>query len=746
MEYVFSSGVYYPKYSLLSKPNLVSKLTNRLYFHLPSEKDSSSFQTSSLFNFQSHFQRKKFRLDDSFDSKIIFSCSFISIDGSAESQHSFLPISSDEFGLCDKVMYSNRKRTMHDLLPPEKKIKLHSFYSNGLPIHYHDNLIDSLELKSSPPLNTSEDFTFCLNPSSLQSTNPNIMSLNEYQIMFSSLNFCFKPHISLNDIHINDLTILEHQIQDQLHSITRAHNSLLNFRKSLNDELLTINEREVISQTCFGMLSEKLKLIYNRKKEIFKLAVSDFHSICENPDRTFIEIEDELPFFSPPPINSGGKKAFDFECNTPVSLEMEFTNSSYSVHNEQFDKSDKTKGTISPELFSNSFLKENSLHSYPLESVKLMYLGKFQNPTEGKSILSLKLSGNSLFVASAAWVCYRFDIYSGFLMNTYAGHKQPVTCMEILVSKCKRLYTGSSDKTIRCYDITTANCLCIFTFEAQIMCVSISSDILLVGLSSGIMPCINLAKNILLSRSSQHKPKAISYIYSTRKFVFTGSFDCTIGIYKIRHCFKQDELCCLFLKKLNNHKGAILSLYLRGDILYSGSVDRTVLAYDVSKGIIINKYLGHELPVSSIHVLVTVLITACLDKKIRIFHINSSELLQTYIGYNDQLFSMSMRKNVLYTGSKDGTIIALDIDLSSYFQCFWSECELSFSSKLQIKLHLLEDHINLLQDNNISICGWGFCQEFLSHLTFHAKRSHILSHVENLQQKFRLPSKSEILL
>ena len=692
-------------------------------------------------NFLSYYQRKNFQLDASFDSRITFSCSTKDIYEGTGSRQPLYSIFNDEFGIRDELMFLYRE-----------EMNVHPSSPNDfiLPTHYHDSLVDISHLKRS--FDNSETFNFYINRSLLNSTNSRLMSLNDYKTIYSSLNSCRKSLNCLNDIHIHDLTILEHQIQDQLYAIARAHNLLLNHRKCLNHELLTINERETISQTCFEMLSEKLKSIYNRKKEIFKLTVSDFNSLCENSECTFIEIEDNLPFLSPmPAILSGCEASLDFGYTTPVSLERELSNTSHSICDYKINKSNSTKVIVSPELFSNSFLGENSRHPYPLDSLKfynngkLLYVGKFQNPTDGKSILSLKLSGNFLFVASAARVCYRFDICTGFQMNTYTGHKHPVTCMEILVTLYKRLYTGSSDKTIRCYNITTANCLYIFTFEAQIMCLSISTDVLFVGLSSGIMPCINITRNILLSRSSHHKPKAISYIYSTSKFVFTGSFDYSICIYKIRTSIKQDEVCCLFLKKLAYHKGAILSLYLRGNILYSGSVDRTVLAFDINKGIIINKYLGHELPVSSIHVLVTVLITACLDKKIRIFHINSSDLLITYIGYSNQLFAMAMRKNVLYTGSKDGTIMALEIDLSSYFQCFWSECDLSFSSKRQIEQHLLEDHFNLLQDNNLTICGWGFCQEFLSNLTFEAKRSHILSHAENLQQRLRVPYKNEIL-
>ena len=726
MEYKLSSVEYYSKYSLLSKPNLFSNQRDTIY----TNQDSTSSVTQSSITFKPHLHRKNFEFDDSFDSKINFCCLILDIHGGFETQCTAISVSNDEFGLSCEQMYPNPKKTMVQQIPYDMRAKPHSVYSsdNIFRTHYFDNLTESLQLKRSTSSICSQDFNIFLHCNSSKSVIPKIMSLNEYHIMYHSLklNFC------LNQTHIKDLNILENQIQDQLQSITLAHNSLLNLRKCLKREILSINEREVISHNCFEMLSERLKLIYNRKNDLFKLPLSSLHSICEYSTL----FDGEL---------TSNETSPDFECITPESLYKDINNISHCGN-----EPDRINCKLQTELSDSSCFNNSSPQSYCFDSVrldekeKLLHVGTFKNPTEGKSILSLKLYGYSLFVASAAWVCYRFDICSGFRINTYSGHKQSVTCMEILVSKFKRLYTGSSDKTIRCYDITTANCLCVFTFEAQIMCVSISSDTLFVGLSSGIMPLVDLTNNILLSRSSHHKPKAISYIYSTRDFAFTGSFDCSISIYKIRHCNQQNSICCFFLKRITNHKGAILTLCLRGDLLYSGSVDRTVIAYDVNKCIEINKYTGHELPVSSIQVLVTVLITACLDKKIRIFHIHSSELLQTYIGYSDQLFSMSMRKNIVYTGSKDGTIIALEIDLSSYFQCLWSECMLSFSSRPQINHHILEDHINILEDTHVSICGWGFCQEFFSHLTLEEKRSHILSHTSNLQQKFRLPSKSEL--
>ena len=518
--------------------------------------------------------------------------------------------------------------------------------------------------------------------------------------------------INVEEFNFEQILSLEHELQDQLISIKQANTTLDEIDGSLSHKLNLLKDAKKNCSSKFTILSNEMGTVLRRKDAIIR------STVCCDTGLQKSNQELGIPIFSktiPEPDS-------EFDDQIPILLSAPAKQKSLAIPSYEIQD------------MRNSLDFEISKKSY--------FVGNFTNISHSnKSVLCLKVSGHSLFVASADWHCYRYDTITGSHLSTYLGHKNPITCIEIFIptSQSRHVYTGSSDRTVRCYDMFTTKCLCIFTFEAQVMCISINYETLFVGLSSGVMACINLTNNTLLCRLPHHKPKAISYIYSTDSYIFTGSFDSSIVIFKLQSVINESK-CCTFLKKYILHKGPILCLYFQNNIIYSASVDQTVIAYDIIKSRKVRQYMGHALPVSSIQVLLTVILTACLDKKIRIFHAESAQLLLTYIGYSHQIFSMVVKNKILYTGSKDGIVFSSKLDLTSYFQCCWSECDLRFSSKQQIQQHLLEEHIESL-DDNLTICGWGFCQEFLTLLSPQAKSCHILSHTDNLRSTNHLPIK-----
>ena len=521
---------------------------------------------------------------------------------------------------------------------------------------------------------------------------------------------------NLEELDLDQILSLEHKLQDQFILIKQATSTLEELDESISHKLNLIKDAKNFCSSKFVVISNEMGTVLRMKDAVIRST--------DRSDLILRQSNQEIKI--PTCSNTAPVTYSSFDIQIPNLLTAAGKqNSPLAIPNYE------SQGVRNSLDFEIPFAK------------KSYFVGKFNNISHSnKSVLCLKVSGHSLFVASADWHCYRYDTITGSHLSTYLGHKNPITCIEIFIptSQSKLIYTGSSDRTVRCYDVFTTKCLCIFTFEAQVMCISINCETLFVGLSSGTMACINLTNNTLLYRSSHHKPKAISFIYSTDTYIFTGSFDSSIVIFRLQSSVIDESKCYTFLKKYMLHKGPILCLYYQNNIIYSASVDQTVIAYDIIKSKKVRQYIGHSLPVSSIQVLLSVVLTACLDKKIRIFHAESAELLLTYIGYSHQIFSMVVKNKILYTGSKDGIVSSSKLDLTSYFQCCWSECDLRFSTNQQIQQHLIEEHIESL-DDNLTICGWGFCQEFLTLLSPKDKSCHILSHTDSLQSKDNLPIK-----
>ncbi|KAF0023660.1 hypothetical protein F2P81_024290 [Scophthalmus maximus] len=306
----------------------------------------------------------------------------------------------------------------------------------------------------------------------------------------------------------------------------------------------------------------------------------------------------------------------------------------------------------------------------------------------------------------------------------FDGHTNKVNCL--LVSSPPnmpaRIYTGSSDQTIRCYSIKSKKCLEQISLLDRVLCLHIAWNILYAGLANGSVASYDVKTQRQLDVFECHGPRGVSCLGTAqegaRRVLLVGSYDSTIGV--------RDAKSGLLLRSLRGHTKTVLCLKVVNDLVFSGSSDASVHAYNIHTGELLRIYKGHGQAVTSIIILGKVMVTACVDKLVRVYELQSHDQLQVYGGHSDMVMCMAVHKNVLrlhlavfalfrcttqiYTGCYDGSVKAVKLDLMKKHRCWWHNCSLIFAVAEHLVQHLVEDHSNLnLQTVK---CRWRGCDTF----------------------------------
>uniref|UniRef100_A0A8C9WHC0 Zinc finger protein 106 n=1 Tax=Scleropages formosus TaxID=113540 RepID=A0A8C9WHC0_SCLFO len=343
-------------------------------------------------------------------------------------------------------------------------------------------------------------------------------------------------------------------------------------------------------------------------------------------------------------------------------------------------------------------------------------LGDEEEPTEGSfeghqaAISSMQIHGGLLYTCSGDRTVRAFDLVSRKCVAVFEGHTTKVNClfMSSGLGLQHRLYTGSSDQTIRCYNPETQECQEQFSMADRVLCFHSRWKVLYAGLANGSVVSLSLKTNQLLDVFECHGPRAVSCLASaqegTRRILLVGSYDCTVSV--------RDARSGLLLRSLEGHTKTVLCMKVVNDLVFSGSSDQLVHAYNIHTGELVRVYKGHSHAVTVVTILSKVMVTACLDKLVRVFDLQSHEQLQVYGGHKDMVTCMVVHKNMIYTGCYDGSVQAVRLNLIKNNRCWWHGCSMVFGVMEHLQQHLLTDHSSL--NFQTLKCRWKNCDAFFS--------------------------------
>ncbi|XP_054910161.1 zinc finger protein 106 isoform X2 [Poeciliopsis prolifica] len=370
-------------------------------------------------------------------------------------------------------------------------------------------------------------------------------------------------------------------------------------------------------------------------------------------------------------------------------------------------------------------VKQKKDVSHPPESVEEEdpYLGDFlshSGPVHG-----LQIHNGQLFTCSGDNTARAYNLLTGECEAVFEGHTNKVNCLLVssLPNMLARLYTGSSDQTIRCYSIKSKKCLEQITLPDRVLCLHIAWNILYVGLASGCVISHDLKTLKELDVLECHGPRGVSCLGTTqegaRRLLLVGSYDSTISV--------RDAKSGLLLRTLEGHTKTVLCLKVVNDLVFSGSSDTSVHAHNIHNGELVRIYKGHGHAVTSIVILGKVMVTACLDKLVRVYELQSHDRLQVYGGHSDLVMCMAVHKSVIYTGCYDGSVQAVKLNLMKNYRCWWQSCSLIFGMQEHLFQHLIHDHSNSKMQT--VKCRWKECNHFFS--TQQSVRQELPKHMQN---------------
>ncbi|KAM4723927.1 zinc finger protein 106 [Anableps anableps] len=342
--------------------------------------------------------------------------------------------------------------------------------------------------------------------------------------------------------------------------------------------------------------------------------------------------------------------------------------------------------------------------------------GEDEIPTEGvfaghkEAVNSLQIHNGLLYTCSGDRTVQAFDLVSHKCVGVFEGHSSKVTCLLVSAAPSlhHRLYSGSSDQTIRCYSLKTREFEQQFPLSDRVLCLHSRWKTLYAGLANGTVVTFNLKTNKQMDVFECHGPRAVSCLASSqegaRRILLVGSYDSTISVRAAHNG--------LLLRTLKGHTKSVLCMKVVNDLVISGSSDHSVFAHNIHTGELVRSFKGHSHAVTVVTILGKVMVTACLDKLVRVYDLQSQDQLQVYGGYSDMVLCMAIHKNMIYTGCYDGSAEAVKLNLTQNHRCWWHGCPLVFGMTKHLQQHLINNHTSA--NFQTFKCRWKNCEEFFS--------------------------------
>ncbi|KAM6912814.1 zinc finger protein 106 [Xenentodon cancila] len=340
--------------------------------------------------------------------------------------------------------------------------------------------------------------------------------------------------------------------------------------------------------------------------------------------------------------------------------------------------------------------------------------GDDEIPTAGvfnghqEAVNAMQIHNGLLYTCSGDRTIKAFDLVSRECVAVFEGHSSKVSCLLVSTAPClhHRLYSGSSDQTVRCYSLKTQELEQQFLLSDRVLCLHSRWKTLFAGLANGTVVTFNLRTNKQMDVFECHGPRGVSCLASSqeggRRILLVGSYDNTISVRAAKNG--------LLLRTLKGHTKSVLCMKVVNNLVFSGSSDHSVYAHNIHTGELVQVYKGHSHAVTVVDVLGKVMVTACLDKLVRIYDLQSQDQLQVYGGHKDMVLCMDIHKNMIYTGCYDGSVQAIKLNLTQNHRCWWHGCSLVFGMKEHLQQHLVSDHTS--PNFQTLKCRWKKCEEF----------------------------------
>jgi WD40 repeat protein/tetratricopeptide (TPR) repeat protein len=263
-----------------------------------------------------------------------------------------------------------------------------------------------------------------------------------------------------------------------------------------------------------------------------------------------------------------------------------------------------------------------------------------------------------------------WDVTTGKVLNTLKGHDWRSVIISVGFSPDgKKLASGSYDKTIKIWDVTTGKLLnTLKGHEGSVNSVGFSPDgkKLASGSDDKTIKIWDVTTGKVLNTLKGHEYSVISVGFSPDgKQLASGSYEKTIKIWDVTTGKVLNTLKGHDWSSVNSVNSVGFSP--DGKKLASGSYDKTIKIWDVTTGKLLNTLKGHEGEVNSVGFSPDgkQLASGSDDKTIKIWDVTTGKLLNTLKGHESSVNSVGFSPDGkrLASGSGDKTIKIWDVTI-----------------------------------------------------------------------------------
>ena len=243
--------------------------------------------------------------------------------------------------------------------------------------------------------------------------------------------------------------------------------------------------------------------------------------------------------------------------------------------------------------------------------------------------LALSADGNRIVSGSSDKTLRVWDVKNGECLKIFQGHDYYSDF--VLTGDGRRIVSGSSDKTLRVWDMQSGECLNIF---------------------DGHTDSVDMIR-----------------LTADDRLVVSGSSDNTLRMWNL-----GSGEC---LKVLQGHTGIVTSIALSADgrIAVSGSRDKTLRVWDLSSGECLKVLRGHASEVTSLSASLdfSLVVSQGWDKTLRVWDINSGECMHVLKGHQKPIIVSGLTQDMrrIVSLSEDMELRVWDLDTGnckiSYF-------------------------------------------------------------------------------
>ena len=234
-----------------------------------------------------------------------------------------------------------------------------------------------------------------------------------------------------------------------------------------------------------------------------------------------------------------------------------------------------------------------------------------------------------------------YDTKTGALRAILEGHDGGVWALEYYGNT---LVSGSTDRTIRIWDIEKAECTHVFK-----------------GHTSTVR---NLQ---ILPPAQSDEETGVPVAVHDSPLIISGSRDSTLRIWKLPLLGDQrdvlqnapeSEECPYLVHVLSGHQHTVRSMAAYGDIVVSGSYDCTVRVWRISSGDCLHRLEGHKSKIYSVALdqKRNRCISGSMDHTVKIWSIETGTMLFNLEGHTSLVGLLELNDDLLVSASADSTL------------------------------------------------------------------------------------------